>query len=186
MTSLNKALALCFFIFVLAAPQIAIAEPSLNEIAQKQREGEGDAQTRRPAKQRRVGTEPEFTVYFEFDSKSITAMAHAVLADAVEKIWKGGPNDRPLTKIKVVGHSDRYFAPAYAQALSEGRVYAVKAQLVTLGVPEDIVATEARGSSQLIVQTAPGVKEPRNRRVEIFFEYAAGEEWDGRARGGYQ
>ncbi|MEO0501670.1 MAG: OmpA family protein, partial [Pseudomonadota bacterium] len=47
------------------------------------------------------------------------------------------------------------------------RADAVRAYMVGQGVPESVIATEAFGESRLLVETADGVREPQNRRVEI-------------------
>ena len=53
--------------------------------------------------------------------------------------------------------------------LVKRRADAVKAEMVRMGVPANDIATVARGESSLLVPTADGVREPRNRRVEIVF-----------------
>ena len=52
-------------------------------------------------------------------------------------------------------------------ALSLRRANAVKDALVREGVPATGIAVIGRGESQPLVQTADGVREPQNRRVEI-------------------
>ncbi len=49
----------------------------------------------------------------------------------------------------------------------------MRAYLVGQGVPETAIATEAFGETRLLVETADGVREPQNRRVEITFGGAA-------------
>jgi outer membrane protein OmpA-like peptidoglycan-associated protein len=53
--------------------------------------------------------------------------------------------------------------------LSQRRADAVKAELVKLGIPASEITTVAKGESDPLVPTADGVREPRNRRVEIVF-----------------
>jgi OmpA-OmpF porin, OOP family len=45
----------------------------------------------------------------------------------------------------------------------------VKNQLTREGVPANIIQTAGRGENENLVPTADGVREPRNRRVEIVF-----------------
>jgi outer membrane protein OmpA-like peptidoglycan-associated protein len=52
-------------------------------------------------------------------------------------------------------------------ALSLRRANAVKDQLVREGIPAANITVVGRGESQPLVQTADGVREPQNRRVEI-------------------
>jgi hypothetical protein len=52
-------------------------------------------------------------------------------------------------------------------ALSLRRATTVKNALVREGVPAGSIDTVGKGESELMVQTADGVREPQNRRVEI-------------------
>ena len=45
--------------------------------------------------------------------------------------------------------------------------------MATKGVPDGVMSTEAFGESRPLVDTADGVREPQNRRVEITFGGAA-------------
>ena len=47
------------------------------------------------------------------------------------------------------------------------RANAVKNELVKAGVPAANIVVVSRGESMPLVQTADGVREPQNRRVEI-------------------
>jgi outer membrane protein OmpA-like peptidoglycan-associated protein len=42
------------------------------------------------------------------------------------------------------------------------------------GVPDSAMSTEAYGESRPLVETADGVREPQNRRVEITFGPGSG------------
>jgi outer membrane protein OmpA-like peptidoglycan-associated protein len=53
--------------------------------------------------------------------------------------------------------------------LSLRRAAAVKAAFVQLGIRALNIAMVGRGESQPLVTTRDGVREPRNRRVEIVF-----------------
>ena len=70
-------------------------------------------------------------------------------------------------RISLAGHADRSASEAYNQRLSERRVEAVRRELVRLGVPDSAIGTVAQGETDPLVQTADGVREARNRRVEI-------------------
>ncbi|MCH8684869.1 OmpA family protein [Pedomonas mirosovicensis] len=101
-------------------------------------------------------------VFFEFDKAELTADAQQVLTQAAEAFQKGGQ-----VSILVQGHADRAGADAYNQKLSERRAQAAKAFLQSKGLSADAIKTEAFGESKPLVDTADGVREPQNRRVEI-------------------
>lgn len=72
-------------------------------------------------------------------------------------------------RVVLAGHTDTMGSAKYNMGLSQRRADSVKAYLVGKGIPEDAMATEAFGKTHLLVQTADGVREPQNRRVEITF-----------------
>ncbi|NWH08896.1 MAG: OmpA family protein [Alphaproteobacteria bacterium] len=102
-----------------------------------------------------------FIVFFDFNKSNLTAEAQAVVAEASEA-FKAGAN-----VVLVVGHTDTVGSAGYNQKLSERRAASVKAEMVRLGVPSDVITTEGRGFSEPLVPTGPGVKEPQNRRAVI-------------------
>lgn len=103
-----------------------------------------------------------FMVFFEFDKAELTADAQQVLTQAAEAFKAGAP-----VQILVQGHTDRAGSDAYNLKLSERRAAAAKAFLERQGLSSDVLKTEAFGESQPLVETADGVREPQNRRVEI-------------------
>ena len=68
------------------------------------------------------------------------------------------------------GHTDTSGPEAYNMALSLRRANAVKDALVRNGVPAQAITVIGRGEQGLLVQTADGVREPQNRRVEIVIQ----------------
>jgi outer membrane protein OmpA-like peptidoglycan-associated protein len=58
--------------------------------------------------------------------------------------------------------------------LSQRRADSVRSYLAGRGIPDGSIATEAFGESRPLVETADGVREPQNRRVEITFGPGAG------------
>ncbi|GAB5348706.1 OmpA family protein [Alteriqipengyuania sp. 357] len=75
----------------------------------------------------------------------------------------------PNSLIDVYGFTDTTGQPGYNQDLSERRAQAVADYLVRRGVSRSRIATRGYGEDPqyLRVQTADGVNEPLNRRVEI-------------------
>jgi outer membrane protein OmpA-like peptidoglycan-associated protein len=104
-------------------------------------------------------------VFFDFDRSNITDTAATTIRQAANDAKAGRS-----TRIGVTGHADRSGADAYNMALSLRRGNAVKDQLVREGIPATAIAVVGRGESQPLVQTADGVREPQNRRVEIVLQ----------------
>jgi outer membrane protein OmpA-like peptidoglycan-associated protein len=105
-----------------------------------------------------------YLVFFDFDKSDITPEAGRIIAQAA-----ADAKSMNVRLIVATGHADRAGPDAYNQRLSERRANAVKARLTREGVPANIIQTQGRGERENLVQTADGVREPRNRRVEIVF-----------------
>jgi OmpA-OmpF porin, OOP family len=104
----------------------------------------------------------QFTVYFDFDRSDLTAEGARVLQDAVATFRQTG-----AARIAVTGHTDLAGSQLYNMRLSKRRADTVRAALVRAGVPDGVISEAWRGKQQPAVQTPDGVREPRNRRVEI-------------------
>ena len=108
-----------------------------------------------------------FLVFFDWDKSLITAEAAQILDRAAEQFAATGQ-----ANVALAGHADTSGAADYNVRLSQRRADAVKAYLAGKGVPEAAMVTEAFGETRLLVETADGVREPQNRRVEITFSGA--------------
>ncbi|HEX4894839.1 MAG TPA: OmpA family protein [Solimonas sp.] len=75
--------------------------------------------------------------------------------------------DYDQTVIHIVGHTDSSGSASFNQELSQNRASTVASYLGGQGVPGSRIRQEGRGERELLVRTADGVKEPRNRRVDI-------------------
>jgi outer membrane protein OmpA-like peptidoglycan-associated protein len=106
-----------------------------------------------------------YMVFFDFDRSDITATAAETIRKAAADAKAG-----QKTRIGVTGHADRSGSDAYNMALSLRRANSVKDQLVRDGIPAANITIAGRGESQPLVQTADGVREPQNRRVEIVLQ----------------
>lgn len=103
-----------------------------------------------------------FTLYFIEGQDEFTVESKAVLDTMFAEIAKYSVPD-----LVVVGHTDTVGNNALNDALALRRAETVRATMINRGVaPENIVAI-GRGKRELLVPTADGVAEPRNRRVEI-------------------
>ncbi len=74
----------------------------------------------------------------------------------------------------LAGHADKSGTATYNVGLSQRRNAAVRAYLETNGIPGGVIATEAFGETAPLVQTADGVREPQNRRVEVSYGPGSG------------
>ena len=110
-----------------------------------------------PLAQKRV-----FLVFFDWDRSTITPEGSRVIQQAADAWRAGAP-----VQLQVTGYTDRSGSPGYNQRLSERRANAVAGALARLGVPRNEMVVAGRGENDNRVPTAPGVREPQNRRVEI-------------------
>ncbi|MBO9375846.1 OmpA family protein [Sphingomonas histidinilytica] len=111
-----------------------------------------------------VETPGPFIVFFDWDKSDITAEAASILDNAANAYATTGQ-----ARVQLAGHADKSGSDQYNVGLSQRRADAVKAYLAGKGVPDSAITTEAFGESRPLVETADGVREPQNRRVEITF-----------------
>ena len=104
----------------------------------------------------------DFTVYFDFDKYDLTGAARRVVDAAIAAAKAGGP-----ARIDVTGNTDLAGTNRYNLELSRRRAETVRNYMVAHGVDPGEINIGARGKTDPIVRTADGVREPRNRRVEI-------------------
>jgi outer membrane protein OmpA-like peptidoglycan-associated protein len=110
-----------------------------------------------------------FIVFFDWDKDDITPAAAAILDNAASAYQQTGH-----ASVTLAGHADRSGSDAYNVGLSQRRANNVRAYLAGRGVPDGSISTEAFGESRPLVDTADGVREPQNRRVEITFGPGSG------------
>jgi outer membrane autotransporter protein len=103
-----------------------------------------------------------YLIFFDWDKADLTDRARQIVAEAAAASTRV-----TLTQISVSGHTDTSGTPRYNQGLSLRRAEVVAAELVREGVPRNVISIRGLGQTQLLVPTGPGVREPRNRRVEI-------------------
>jgi OOP family OmpA-OmpF porin len=110
-----------------------------------------------------------FIVFFDWDKDEITPAAAAILDNAAAGYQQIGS-----ASVVLAGHADRSGSDAYNVGLSQRRANNVRAYLTGRGVPDAAITSEAYGESRPLVDTADGVREPQNRRVEITFGPGSG------------
>jgi len=113
-----------------------------------------------PAPAQASGT--NFTVYFEFDSWTLTAEDLTVLTNVINAARTGGQSH-----ISVVGHTDTSGSAAYNQRLSVRRANVAVEALVDMGARRAAIKASGVGENDLAVQTGDNVKEAKNRRTVI-------------------
>ena len=110
-------------------------------------------------------TAPSYMVFFDWDRSNLSDQALATIGQAANAYKTKGS-----ARITATGHTDTSGPEAYNMALSLRRANTVKDALVRNGVPATAIAVIGRGEQGLLVQTADGVREPQNRRVEIVIQ----------------
>jgi outer membrane protein OmpA-like peptidoglycan-associated protein/opacity protein-like surface antigen len=110
-----------------------------------------------------------FMVFFDWDRDEITPQASAILDNAASAYQTCGQ-----AQVMIAGHADRSGSDQYNVGLSQRRAANVRSYLAGRGIPDGVMTTEAFGESRPLVETADGVREPQNRRVEITFGPGSG------------
>ena len=110
-----------------------------------------------------------FIVFFDWDKSDITPEAASILDNAIGNYANCGS-----AQVMLAGHADKSGSAKYNVGLSQRRADAVKAYMVAHAIPEAVVTEQAFGESRPRVETADGVREVQNRRVEINYGPGSG------------
>ena len=116
-----------------------------------------------------VCTPGPYIVFFDWNKSDITPEAASILDNAFSNYQNCGN-----AKVMLAGHADRSGSASYNVRLSQRRADSVKAYFVGKGIPDGVISTEAFGESRPRVETADGVRELQNRRVEVTYGPGAG------------
>jgi outer membrane protein OmpA-like peptidoglycan-associated protein len=116
-----------------------------------------------------VCTPGPYIVFFEWDKSDITPEAAGILDNAISAYQNCGN-----AQVMLAGHADRSGAASYNVGLSQRRADSVRSYLSGRGIPDGVIASEAFGESRPRVDTADGVRELQNRRVEITYGPGSG------------
>jgi hypothetical protein len=103
-----------------------------------------------------------YLVTFGLDQTTLTEQDRRVIAQAADDFQRTGS-----ARVTVTGYTDTSGSATYNLGLSQRRAEIVAEELEREGVPATSIVTVGRGEENLLVPTADGVSEPRNRRVEI-------------------
>ncbi|MEX2453131.1 MAG: OmpA family protein [Rhodospirillaceae bacterium] len=107
-----------------------------------------------------------FVVYFGFNGRSLDGRANAVLKAVTDAVKAGKPS-----VVSVIGHTDMAGSSDYNANLAEARANVVADALAGMGVPGNLMTIGSLGQNQPAISTADGVREARNRRVEVTIRY---------------
>jgi outer membrane protein OmpA-like peptidoglycan-associated protein len=103
-----------------------------------------------------------FTLPFRFESEELTDEGKRLVPDVVQAV-----KSYPVPEVVVIGHTDTTGTPQSNAELGMRRANAVRTLLVQAGLSEAAIDVRSHGEAELLVPTADGVFEPKNRRVEI-------------------
>jgi len=103
-----------------------------------------------------------YVLYFITGQDELTDASKEELRKLLDELRR-----RPQSDIVVIGHTDRVGGEKTNDALSLQRAERVKKELLGLGIAASRVRSTGRGERELLVPTADGAEEPRNRRVEV-------------------
>jgi len=107
----------------------------------------------------------EFRVYFEFDRAVLLPEAQEILRQVADRTKQD-----PKLTVTLVGKADRAGSDRYNIELSHRRADAVRAELLSDGVAAGAINETWVGERAPPVPTPDGVREPRNRVVEIMLQ----------------
>ena len=105
-----------------------------------------------------------YLVFFDWDKSNLGSGALSVLDSVAAEVAKNPP-----ASVNVIGHADTSGPQDYNARLAMKRANTVRDALVERGVSADIIMVDAKGETELLVQTPDNVREPANRRVNISF-----------------
>ena len=104
----------------------------------------------------------EADAFFDFDKFALKPAGKAKLEDLVSKL-----EGTDLEVVVATGHTDSVGTDAYNLKLSMRRANAVKAFLVSKGIPADRIFTEGKGESKPVASNRTSEGRAKNRRVEV-------------------
>src|SRR5579885_3297480 len=104
----------------------------------------------------------QFVVYSEVDKPNLTPEGSKVISDAAAYYMQTHP-----VRVSISGYTDLAGTQQYNIGLSKRRADTVHGALVKSGVPDAVILDSWHGKENPAVPTPDGVREPRNRRVEI-------------------
>ena len=101
---------------------------------------------------------------FDFDKSVVRPDGKKAIDAALDKL-----NGVDIEMVIATGHTDSIGTERYNQKLSERRAAAVKAYLVSKGIPASKITTIGKGKTQPVATNKTAAGRQKNRRVDIEF-----------------
>lgn len=108
---------------------------------------------------------PYHIIYFDSNANTLTPAAHSIIESMATHIIRAKP-----AAVRCIGHTDAVGDLSSNHVLGMQRSLIVKSWLQLRGVPANLVTCTSEGSRKPRVQTAQGISESENRRVEVVLE----------------
>jgi outer membrane protein OmpA-like peptidoglycan-associated protein len=103
-----------------------------------------------------------FMLFYRFDSEELTDGSRALVQEVLKSV-----KERRFADVVVLGHTDTMGTKASNFSLGLRRANSVRALLIETGLDPSSITVMSHGEAELLIPTADGVVESRNRRVEI-------------------
>ncbi len=107
-----------------------------------------------------------FIVFFDWDKSDITSGASDVLDAVVAEVSRR----QDVNNVVITGYTDTSGSKTYNYKLSQKRAQAIVDGLNARGIPTTMIRQDAKGESDMLVQTADNIRESANRRGQISLE----------------
>ena len=107
--------------------------------------------------------EVSYKIYFPFDEYYLTDEAKDIVNEIATEF-----KDKRVVRILVQGNTDTSGTNSYNDRLSVQRSNSVRDGLIAAGVPAEWIVLESFGETNPAVDTGDGIKEPLNRRADIY------------------
>jgi outer membrane protein OmpA-like peptidoglycan-associated protein len=144
---------------------IAACKRTFNTALAALEQGAVERPAQPPAPRAEGALPQQFQILFDFNSAGLTAEAQKTVGDIGAAYKKYNP-----ATVLVVGHTDTSGSSEANIMLSQRRSETVANALAGQGVPQNKMRIEAYGEERPAVKSGDGVKESKNRRVDVVFE----------------
>jgi outer membrane protein OmpA-like peptidoglycan-associated protein len=102
------------------------------------------------------------SIFFDWNIDTPPPETREVVTAVVSQMQNCG-----WARLGLIGHADRSGGDAFNEALSRRRAANAALMFENAGVPTAALVIEGRGEAEPALATADGIREPKNRRVEI-------------------